>query len=224
MELIVVGSNSSGNCYVLANNAEALIIECGMPFSEAKKALNYNITKVDGVLVSHEHGDHAKYLAQYERLYKVFAPALGKGSDKAVFGRFKIWTFSLNHDDVPCFGFLIEHPDMGRMVFVTDTQYVKWNFKKLNINHIICECNYQEEKFIVVSEKAAHVITGHMSERCAQEFVEANVTESLRTVIFAHLSDENADWQDVLSNMQKASDGRYRTCVAYRGLRIEVGN
>ena len=75
---------------------------------------------------------------------------------------------------------------------------------------------------MVVSENAAHVITGHMSERCAQKFVEANVTESLRTVIFAHLSDNNADWQEVLANMEKASDGRYKTYVAYRGLKVEV--
>ena len=37
MKLRVLGSGSSGNCYILENEAEALIIEAGVPFMEVKK-------------------------------------------------------------------------------------------------------------------------------------------------------------------------------------------
>ena len=34
MRLKVLGSGSSGNCYILENDNEALIIEAGLPFME----------------------------------------------------------------------------------------------------------------------------------------------------------------------------------------------
>lgn len=51
-----VSSGSSGNCYILQNEKESLIIECGCRFSEVKKALGFNVMKVVGALISHEHG------------------------------------------------------------------------------------------------------------------------------------------------------------------------
>ena len=61
MELKILGSSSSGNCYILENEKEALIIEAGIRFIEVKKALNFNMRKVVGCLISHQHNDHAKY-------------------------------------------------------------------------------------------------------------------------------------------------------------------
>lgn len=55
MKLKVLGSGSSGNCYILENDTEALIIEAGVPFMEVKKALDFNISKIQGVVISHEH-------------------------------------------------------------------------------------------------------------------------------------------------------------------------
>ena len=55
MKLRVLGSSSAGNCYILENNTEALIIEAGLPFMEAKKALDFNTKKIQGVVISHEH-------------------------------------------------------------------------------------------------------------------------------------------------------------------------
>ena len=37
MELRVLGSSSSGNCYILDNGNEALIIEAGIRFIDVKK-------------------------------------------------------------------------------------------------------------------------------------------------------------------------------------------
>ena len=62
MELKVLGSSSSGNCYILDNGNEALIIEAGIRFLDVKKALGFQIRKVVGCLVTHQHNDHAKYI------------------------------------------------------------------------------------------------------------------------------------------------------------------
>ena len=62
MMLKVLGSSSQGNCYILENESEALILEAGIKFQDVKKALNWNIAKVKGCLVTHRHGDHSKYI------------------------------------------------------------------------------------------------------------------------------------------------------------------
>lgn len=58
MKLKVIGSGSSGNCYILESDNEALVIEAGLPFMEVKKALNFNIMKIKAVIITHIHSDH----------------------------------------------------------------------------------------------------------------------------------------------------------------------
>ena len=65
MKLSILGSSSSSNCYVLHNDKEALIIEAGVTIQNVKQALDFNISKVVGCFVTHEHGDHSKYVEQY---------------------------------------------------------------------------------------------------------------------------------------------------------------
>lgn len=55
MKLTIVGSGSSGNSYVLENESEILLIEAGMPLKKVQEYINFNIKKIKGLLVSHEH-------------------------------------------------------------------------------------------------------------------------------------------------------------------------
>jgi phosphoribosyl 1,2-cyclic phosphodiesterase len=55
MELSVIGSSSKGNGYVLHNENEGLIIEAGVSFQNVKRAIDFNISKIRGVIISHEH-------------------------------------------------------------------------------------------------------------------------------------------------------------------------
>ena len=61
MELKILGSSSKGNCYLLDNGDDCLMIECGIPFKDVQKAVNFGISRIAGVIISHEHGDHAKH-------------------------------------------------------------------------------------------------------------------------------------------------------------------
>ena len=75
MKLKVLGSGSSGNCYILESDTEALIIEAGVRFKDVKVALDFNVSKIMGVVISHSHGDHAKYVSEYEKAgISVFKP------------------------------------------------------------------------------------------------------------------------------------------------------
>lgn len=124
MELRVLGSSSSGNCYILDNGNEALIIEAGIRFIDVKKALDFNIRKVVGCLITHQHNDHAKYAkAMVDCGFHVLAlpevieskelkgsrvKAIKVGSGYLL-GGFRVIPFPAFHD-VPCVGYFIKHP------------------------------------------------------------------------------------------------------------------
>jgi phosphoribosyl 1,2-cyclic phosphodiesterase len=55
MKLSVLASGSSGNGYIIHNNDEAIVVETGVRFTEVKKALDFNISKIRGVVISHGH-------------------------------------------------------------------------------------------------------------------------------------------------------------------------
>lgn len=168
MTLTTVGSGSSGNCYVLQDENEALVIEAGMKLMEAKKALGWNISKVVGCVITHSHNDHAGYAKDYEdagftllalpeviqakRLTMAKPITIGK---RYRMGGFDILPFPVMHD-VPCVGFIITHKDTGRILFATDTYALaRWErdaggreyvipYTFTGINHWMMEANYSD--------------------------------------------------------------------------------
>lgn len=56
MLLKCINSGSNGNAYALIAKKEIMLLECGMPLKEVKKAIDYNILKIKGCLLSHKHG------------------------------------------------------------------------------------------------------------------------------------------------------------------------
>lgn len=55
MFLKVLSSSSLGNCYIIENNDEAIIIEAGVNIKKIKENLNFNLDKIRGVIISHVH-------------------------------------------------------------------------------------------------------------------------------------------------------------------------
>ncbi len=66
MKLKVLGSSSSGNCYLIEiNKNEKLILDAGINFKDVQKELKFNLQGIQGVLVTHEHMDHLKYAPNF---------------------------------------------------------------------------------------------------------------------------------------------------------------
>jgi glyoxylase-like metal-dependent hydrolase (beta-lactamase superfamily II) len=55
MRLNVLNSSSAGNCYIVFNEEEALIIEAGVSFRCVLDVLDFNIERIRGVVISHAH-------------------------------------------------------------------------------------------------------------------------------------------------------------------------
>ena len=56
MLLKVVGTGSSGNTYALENENEILILDAGCGIKSVLKSIDYKVSNIRGVLITHEHG------------------------------------------------------------------------------------------------------------------------------------------------------------------------
>lgn len=212
MKLHVLGSSSSGNGYVLEGENTALVLEAGVKFSAVKKALNFNISKIVGCIVTHEHGDHSKYAKEYvDSGIDMF---LSEGTKNALkfkhhrlhslkpihdvlIGDFNVKPFDVKHDCAEPFGFLIQHDKMGLAVFATDTYYLPYKFPGLN--HILVEVNYDEQILEANLDKGLpkvvkdRVLESHMSLDTFKDFIRANDIKEVNNIVLLHLSDGNSN-------------------------------
>lgn len=240
MILKCLGSGSSGNCYLLSTETETLVLDCGLPIREIKKGLDWDISKIAGVLCTHAHLDHAKSVKDFENMgIPVFSHKdmeidfEGEYEERKHirYGNFDINAFALtdkngkfmhtNNDgsECPCYGFLIEHEDMGKLLYITDTELVKWRF--IGINHILISCNYQK-KYISDGAKRNHVLRGHMELETVKDFIKANKSNALRTVILCHLSGDSCNAEECLEEVQKVVGEGVKCVCAAAGETVEL--
>lgn len=220
MKLKCIATGSTGNCYTLTSSSgETLILDCGIPIKEIKKGLDWNIRNVIGCIVSHVHSDHSKSLKDFKSMgIPILAPYSGDSRKSMNMGGFTVKPFDLttidgnwthtNADGTPCpiFGFLITHKEMGRMLYITDCELIKWRFK--DINHILLGVNYDKDLVDKDNDpKTRHVFRGHLSIDTACDFVKANYSGSLQNVIMCHLSSENSDSDSFIEKMKKVAYG-----------------
>ena len=236
-----IGTGSSGNCYALYDNdGKILLLDLGLARREILKGIDFNVSDVVGAVVSHGHGDHVKAVKEFDNMgIPVFSHKdmeidfEGEHEERKHirYGKFDINVFALtdmsgkfmhtNNDgsECPCYGFLIEHEGMGKMLYITDTELVKWRFS--GINHILISCNYQK-KYISDSAKRSHVLRGHMELETVKNFIKANKSNDLRTVILCHLSQDSADPLECLSEVQKVVEEGVKCVCAAAGETVEL--
>lgn len=237
MKLTVIGSSSRGNGYVLQNDSEALLIEAGVKLIEAKKALDFNTAKVNGCIISHQHSDHAGYAREYEdagipllALPEVIAAKrlgrLAKAIEQGkgyIFGNFKVLPFPVKHD-VPCVGYLIQHPETGRILFFTDTYAMQYDFT--GINHWMIEANYADNILNrninsggLPPELKKRLHTSHMSIKNAIGILRRSDLSVTKDILLIHLSDGNSDEKKFIQQVRLATGKR--TTVAKPWLQLD---
>lgn len=167
---------------------------------------------------SHPPLDHSKSLNDFKTMgIPIYAPYISQKPMTIGSGAFRIQSFDLttvdgrwthtnaDRTECPCYGFLITHKEMGRLLYITDTELIKWRFK--DINHILLGVNYDKDLVDTDNPKANHVFRGHLSIDTACDFVKANDSDSLQNVIMCHLSSENADKDSFIEKMKNAVNG-----------------
>lgn len=206
LKLKTLATGSSGNCYLLSTENETLILDCGIPIKEIKKGLNFDLSKVVGCVVTHAHKDHSLSVKDIMNMcIKVYEPFVFR----KWFGGFKVQSFEVPHDNEPCFGYLITCPDGQKVLYATDFEYIKYNFQKIGIDHIIIECNYQQEYVNRDLPNFEHKIKGHCSLDTCKKFIEVNATDRLKTVLLVHMGVETCNAEECVREIKKV----VKSCV-----------
>jgi phosphoribosyl 1,2-cyclic phosphodiesterase len=182
-------------------------------FSRLRKAMNNNFKNISGCLVSHAHSDHAGHLFRYAKagipvytsrtvfenrdLIRICntSSVIEPGREFRA-GKFKIVPFELEHD-VPCLGFLIDHPQTGRIAFISDTRTVPIDLH--DVNHLMIECNHAND--ILADNVRAGVVHPTLGRRISATHMELdnckttllkNDLSCVENIILLHLSDHNS--------------------------------
>ncbi|MEO1768307.1 MBL fold metallo-hydrolase [Candidatus Enterococcus ferrettii] len=215
------GSGSSGNAYLIDDGNSQLLIEAGIQFRKVQQEMRFDFSRVAGCLISHEHRDHCKYVPQFVDMtaidfYSTQGTFKGMSADPVLhleandyyrfnflkykettkIGTWYVTSFETKHDaEEPC-GFLIDNTAGDRLVFITDSYYVKYKFP--NITHLMIEANYSKE---VIDEKMTEgfdlkrktrLLESHFDFEQTASFIKANKSDRLHEVWLLHLSDSNS--------------------------------
>ena len=243
MELKILGSSSRGNCYLLDNGKECLMLECGVAIADVKKAVNFDISRIAGAVVSHEHGDHAQEVENC--LQSQIACYMSAGTKDALrlpdhyllrtmnalsiyrIGNFSVQPFATQHDAKEPFGFLVYHPECGRVLFATDTYYLHYTFERLN--NVLIECNYRQDlldrnvesgKLLEAARK--RTMKSHCSYATCLEALLANDLSAVNHIVLIHLSDGNSNAKEFKSGIECATGKTVH--IAQAGMTIKNFN
>lgn len=196
-----------------------------MKYEKVQKSLQYRTRDIAGCLITHEHGDHAKYTDQYlkngincymtkgtkkakkiesHRLYTV------KAKQETRIGSWSILPFEVEHDAAEPIGFLLQSTQGYKVLYLTDTKYCKYSFKGLT--HLMLEVNYIYEKIqenvqlgLVHQGLANRVMDSHFSLEYALKLLKANDLTQLQQIHLIHLSNTNSDARYIKEQVQQVS-------------------
>lgn len=247
MQVQVLGTGSSGNCYLLtagANKGQSLLLDAGLAAEKIVRGANcWNIA---GCLVTHEHGDHIKGAEALARKYgvKTYATegtikaacgdvgltALNRADFLSSFkvGDFTVMAFETQHDaSEPC-GWLIRCDSTGETVlYATDTYYLKHTFP--GINYWIVECNYVEsimnkqlESGELPEQLRGRLIKSHMSLRRLCDALKANDLRKTRAILLVHLSDERSDEEMMVRTIRQQTGKDVWAAEAGKTYRLQL--
>lgn len=213
IDIQILASSSRGNCYLINNGITPLLLECGIPWKVTRQKLNFQTSSIAACLISHEHADHSKAWQDVAKAGINIYTSQGtinalnmeghrikptKPLQQFEIGTWTILPFPIQHDAVEPFGFLLANQSGDKLLFATDTYYIKYKFSDLT--HIMVECNHSADllKANVEAGKVPlpmknRLIQSHFSLENVKKFLQANDLSKVREIHLIHLSDGNSD-------------------------------
>ena len=207
-----LASSSAGNCYHVTDGQTELLIESGLRFQDIRKALDFRVSRLAGVLISHEHMDHSRAAADLAKagvdVYASAGTIAARGlsghrvkpiESKKQFtvGTWIVVPFDVEHDAEQPLGFLLANQDGDKLVFITDSYYCRYTFSGLT--HIAVECNYSlkllDENIAAGRVHPAmrpRLLRSHFSLENVLDFLRANDLSKVQEIHLLHLSDSNS--------------------------------
>lgn len=223
LKFISLSSGSNGNCYYLGDEEFSLLIDVGIGGRTIKKRLlsfDIDVSKIDLVLVTHDHIDHIRYLGSFSEYYckPVYATEIlhkalsyhpcttGKINSCKRFSYLNqsftvkgvsITPFEVPHDATQTLGYFIDFKGV-RFLFVTDLGAINDDLLRYAgmADNIIIESNYDIDMLIhggYTPELKARILndSGHLSNDQTAEVIKRIYHKGLKNIYLCHLSENN---------------------------------
>lgn len=232
MDIQILASGSTGNCYKISDQKTNILLDAGIKYRDIQVGLNFDISSIDACLLTHEHKDHSKSIDKLAKFgTDIYAlqdtvSALNIAGHRIhaieplkefTVGTFKILPFDAEHD-VPCLGYLLYSTEtQEKLLYFTDTAYLKYKFNGLN--YILAECNYDDETLqasvnngYTARERASRVIYSHMSLKHLLEMLKANDLSQVKQIYLLHMSKDNSTKEKIKGEVQKITAADVYCC------------
>lgn len=224
LDVKVIGSSSAGNAYWISDGGSSILLDAGLPIRDIQRAIGFGASELSGALITHEHGDHSKAVHDLAKIgvtcyasqgtldaigLHTYYGHISEPLQTYNIGTFKVMPFDVDHDAAEPLGFLIVSTITGaRLLYVTDTFQVRYNFER--ITHVMIECNYLAdmvmENFLDGSMTyGKRLYANHMELDTVVEFLRNLKDSRLQEVYLLHLSDRNSDEKIMKQAVQEAT-------------------
>ncbi|MDE7387668.1 MAG: MBL fold metallo-hydrolase [Muribaculaceae bacterium] len=243
------GSGSSGNCSYIGDKRSGFLIDAGIDGLKVTNALaahGISMEKVRGIILTHDHGDHVRYLwsllknnrhmlvyctpktlnailrrHSISRRVRDYHRAIYKEFDFKI-GNFTITPFEVLHDGADNAGFFISHGGI-RMAVATDLGCISPrvdNYMR-QAQFIVLESNY-DLKMLIDGHYPDYLKAriradhGHLDNTDAAQFLARIYSPALRYVFLCHLSKDN--------NTPQLALDTHRATLAEHHPTLRIGN
>ena len=220
MRFEALASSSAGNAYVVSDEETHILLECGISHNKLQKLSGFSLSEFQACLVSHEHKDHAKAVA--DLISRGMAVYMSEGTADALetdavnlvehmeqfnVGSLDIVPFTTFHDAREPLGFLIKsRVDGDVLAFATDTVNLRYKFPGLNI--LAIEANYDKhilERCEKMPEKVRYRITNsHMEIDTLCDYLRSLDLSQCREIHLLHLSDATSHEGHFINKVARA--------------------
>jgi phosphoribosyl 1,2-cyclic phosphodiesterase len=232
MQIISLGSGSSGNGFLVDTGEIALLIDCGVAVRAVQSAIrDYNVAdRLAGIVVSHEHSDHIRAIPSITR--KLDIPLITThgthgamrstlrlnrraSGDRYADSALEVTFIGVSHDAAEPCGFVAEHDGLRVAVF-TDLGYVTPVVLDAlqSADIIVLEANYDRQMlangpYPSYLKRRIQGPAGHLNNDDCATALAAAVSDRTQAVWLAHLSDKN--------NLPEIAVGTVRESLALMG-------
>lgn len=233
-------SSSKGNLYSLCDGRTSVLLEAGIRFSILRQAVNYKLSEFAACLCSHEHGDHARSV--YDLLTSGMDVFMSGGTADALdlkhhrlhiirareeiqIGSLVIMPFETQHDAEEPLGFLIcSRESKEKLLFATDTYYIRYHFSGLN--YIMIECNYELRilndnvtKGLIPEAHKNRVLKSHFALENVLKFLDVTDLSKVKKIYLLHLSEGNSNAERFQEIIEKRFYRPVEVCAEQEHLR-----
>lgn len=234
-DIKVIASSSAGNCFIVSDGITSLLLDAGVKMKEILVACDFNMDKISGALITHEHKDHARSVEELTgRSIRIYGSAAVAAKFKDVrcvrpFARYAIDTVDffavpMEHDTT-CYAYCIRSVKTGdTLLYATDTKRMTEYIDGLG--QMIIESNYNVELLensVKPRKLVRRIADCHMSVETLAKYISRMDQGKLQEIYLCHLSDDHSDVEKMVEKVRKVTQAKIFVCNKNGGVTDAAG-